>query len=87
MRHRTPIIEARSQGHHDVVQYLLRAEHTDAASKVDESGHTRVPATTTTTTATATASLMARNAQPFNPVCTTRYCYKCVPLRPLPHLC
>ncbi|VDM25365.1 unnamed protein product [Hydatigera taeniaeformis] len=63
-RHRTPIIEARCYGHHDVVQYLLRAEHTDAASKVDESGHTRVPATTTTT-----ATLMASNAQSFSSVC------------------
>ncbi|VDM37725.1 unnamed protein product, partial [Hydatigera taeniaeformis] len=68
-RHRTPIIEARRHGHHDVVQYLLPTEHTDAASKVDESGHTSVPATATTTTATATATLMASNAQSFSSVC------------------
>ncbi|VDM24840.1 unnamed protein product [Hydatigera taeniaeformis] len=67
-RHRAPIIEGRSHGHHDVVQYLLRAEHTEAASKVDESGHTRVHTTTTTTTTTA-ATLMASNARSFSSIC------------------
>ncbi|VDM34936.1 unnamed protein product [Hydatigera taeniaeformis] len=76
-RHRAPIIEGRSHGHHDVVQYLLRVEHTETASKLDAFMPLLLP---------PLLLLSWQVMHDLSALSASCYCNKCMPMRDFPCL-